>query len=56
MKFKLVIAYCFLVMTNMSHAEETIIAETPRLSTQDIMDILVSKKVINEQRAQELLQ
>ena len=40
----------------LTHAEEAVVVQTPRLSTQDIMDILVSEKLISEQRAQELLQ
>jgi hypothetical protein len=56
MKLKLLVACCILAMANMSHAEEAVVAETPRLSTQDIMNILVSEKIISEQRATELLQ
>ncbi|MBI3188011.1 MAG: putative porin, partial [Gammaproteobacteria bacterium] len=56
MKLKVLSACCLLAMSNMVYAELTVSADAPRLSTQDIMDILVSEKIISEQRATELLQ
>lgn len=56
MKLRLLTVLCLTGLVSMAHAEETTSAQVPRLSTQDIMDILVSEKVISEQRAQELLQ
>ncbi|MBI2420428.1 MAG: putative porin [Ignavibacteriales bacterium] len=53
---KVLSACCLLAMSNMVYAELTVSADAPRLSTQDIMDILVSEKIISEQRATELLQ
>jgi hypothetical protein len=41
---------------SIAYAEETTTTQAPRLSTQDIMDILVSEGVINSQRADELMQ
>ncbi|MDQ1363113.1 MAG: hypothetical protein QG652_973 [Pseudomonadota bacterium] len=56
MKLKYLATFCFLACAGLVQAEESAAIEVPRLSTQDIMDILVSEKIITEQRAQELLQ
>ncbi len=55
MKLKHVIFYCIMVFCGAVQAEETT-SQAPRLSTQDIMDILVGEGVINSQRADELMQ
>lgn len=56
MKLKILTAACLLAISHVSIAEELISAPAPRLSTQDLLDMLVSEKIISEQRAEELLQ
>ena len=56
MRLNLLSIFGFLVIASTALAEDAVVAEQARLSTRDIMDILVGEKVISEQRAEEIYQ
>ena len=56
MRFNTLLLCGLLAITNTVQAADTAVAEQAHLSTQDILDILISEKVISQQRAEEILQ